>query len=274
MLAGYFAITPVSDLNFVNLTMLMISSGLLYVSGVIFNDYFDIEIDRKERPSRPLVSGKVSKRNAMKIGLISMISAAILSFFVSWSSFAIAIFLSSAIFAYDYKLKHNRILGPISMGGSRFLNVLLGSSPLLQLPINVNLGKPFFVAIILFVYVVVIILFSKKEISGMNSKKQTVILFSIVYFIIATIGIAIVLGVFKTWSIVILVCFVVIISLIFKQIIVRDATSIQKGIKNMIISIIILDSIFVSGTAGLLYGLPTLLFLLPTVLLSRKFYVT
>jgi hypothetical protein len=42
----------------------------------------------------------------------------------------------------------------------------------------------------------------------------------------------------------------------------------------MIISIIILDSVFVSGIIGLTYGFATLLLIIPSVILARKLYLT
>src|SRR5271170_6826191 len=36
---------------------LLVASTLLYWSGMVWNDYFDLEQDRKERPGRPLASG-------------------------------------------------------------------------------------------------------------------------------------------------------------------------------------------------------------------------
>jgi len=274
VVAGYLTVTPISELNYANLIMLMASSVLLYVSGVMFNDYFDIEIDRKERPFRPLPSGAITKQRTMQIAGVLMASAITLVFFVSWSSFVIAIFLSCMIFAYDYRLKNNKVFSPITMGGTRFLNVIMGASPALQLPFQSNLSELVFVAGSIFAYIVVITLFSKKELSGIKSRIHTIILFSVIYAIIASITIATFLGFFKTWSLVILIPYTVIMSIIFKQALSGDASSIQRVIKNMVISIIILDGVFVSGVAGLSYGLPTLLFLLPSILLSRKFYVT
>jgi len=273
VVAGYLAVTPISELNYVNLGILMASSMLFYVSGVIFNDYFDIEIDRKERPSRPLPSGAISKKTTIQIAIVLMASAITLAFFVSWSSFVIALFLASMIIGYDYRLKNNKIFSPITMGGTRFLNVIMGASPAL-LSFQSNLSELGFVASSVFAYVVVITLFSKKELSGIKSRIHTIILFSVIYAIIASITIATFLGFFKTWSLVILIPYTVIMSVIFKQALSGDASSIQRVIKNMVISIIILDGVFVSGVAGLSYGLPTLLFLLPSILLSRKFYVT
>ncbi|MGI0088639.1 MAG: UbiA family prenyltransferase [Nitrosotalea sp.] len=274
IVAGYLTITPVSDLNFASLGMLMLSSALLYISGVVFNDYFDIEVDKKERPFRPLPSGSISKQRAMQLALVLMASAVVLAFFVSWLSFIIAIFLSCAILSYDYRLKHSKFFGPITMGSTRFLNVILGASPNIYLPIQPYFLQPLFAASSMFAYVVIIALFSRKEISGIQSRKQTIILFSFVYAITASIAIATLLDLFKMWSFVILVPFIIILGIIFKQTLSGDASAIQRAIKNMVIAIIILDSIFVGGTAGLPYGLFTLLFLLPSVLLSRKFYVT
>lgn len=274
VVAGYLTVTPISELNYVSITMLMTSSALLYVSGVIFNDYFDIEVDRKERPFRPMPSGAISKQRAIQIAVVLMASAITLASFVSWSSLAIALFLSCMILGYDYRLKNNKILSPITMGGTRFLNVIMGASPALQLPFQSNLSELVFVASSMFVYVVIIVLFSKKELSGIKSKRHTIILFSVIYAIIASIAIVTLLGLFKTWSLVVLIPYTVIISFIFKQTLSGNATSVQSAIKNMVIAIIILDCIFVSGVAGLSYGLPVLLFLLPAILLSKKFYVT
>lgn len=274
VVAGYLMVTPVSDLNYASLAILMISSAFFYVSGIIFNDYFDIELDKKERPSRPLPSGAVSKKRAGQIALWLMGSAMIFAFFVSWSSFAVAIFLSGIILAYNYRLKHNKTLGPITMGGTRFLNVIFGASPTIQLAFPTNFWQLIFVASCVFVYVVVISLFSSKEISGIKSRQRVIVLFSINYIVITAIAIATFLGLFKPWSFVILAPFTVVMSIIFRQALLGDALVVQRAIKNMIISIIILDCVFVSGAAGLLYGLPMLTFLLPSIFLSRKFYVT
>jgi len=45
-------------------------------------------------------------------------------------------------------------------------------------------------------------------------------------------------------------------------------------VRNLVLSIIILDSLFVSGSIGLVYGLSILLFLIPAIILSRRFYMT
>ena len=246
----------------------------LYVSGVIFNDYFDIEIDRKERPFRPLPSGSISAQRAKKIAIGLMAFAVILAITVSLSSFIISVFLSGVILAYDYGLKHGKFSGPLSMGGARFLNVIFGASPILNLSLQTNFLQLFFAAVSVLTFVTVIAGFSRKEMSGMREGRPIIILFAVIYMIILLITVTTLLGLFMIWSLVILFPLAIIISIIFKQTLSGEPEAIRKGIKNMVISIIILDSIFISGVAGLVYGLLTLSFLLPSILLSRKLYVT
>src|SRR5436305_949255 len=54
------------------LLCLLAASTLLYWSGMIWNDYFDLDEDRRERPSRPLACGLVSVRTAVLLGFGSM----------------------------------------------------------------------------------------------------------------------------------------------------------------------------------------------------------
>src|SRR5215467_13020791 len=94
ILTGYFAVVFPSPTNISNLSILMLSSALLYISGIVFNDYFDIEIDRKERPLRPLVTGIITSKKAFTTALAAMVAANILVFTVDVISLIVAIILS------------------------------------------------------------------------------------------------------------------------------------------------------------------------------------
>ena len=50
--------------------LLVLASGLLYMAGMVWNDYFDLAEDKRDRPFRPLPSGRVSVRAAVIIGLL------------------------------------------------------------------------------------------------------------------------------------------------------------------------------------------------------------
>jgi 4-hydroxybenzoate polyprenyltransferase len=95
---------------------------LLYISGIVFNDFFDIEIDRKERPFRPLPSNEITKQKALIIVTASMIIANLLAFAAGTASLIVAIILSAAIIGYDSRLKRT-MAGPLTMGSARFLNI-------------------------------------------------------------------------------------------------------------------------------------------------------
>jgi 4-hydroxybenzoate polyprenyltransferase len=104
------------------------SSMLLYASGTILNDVFDFEIDRRERPSRPLPSGRVSRPIAAWLGGLGLALGPVLAFASGSSQSALlAAVLALVILAYDGGLKRTW-LGPVTMGTCRGLNLLLGAS--------------------------------------------------------------------------------------------------------------------------------------------------
>jgi 4-hydroxybenzoate polyprenyltransferase len=248
----------------------MVSSGLLYVAGIALNDYFDVEIDRKERPSRPLPSGSVPKRHAMAIALIALIAANAIALLAAGpASLAVSLALTAMIIAYDYKLKHTHA-GPFAMGGTRFLNVILGASPAILFAGTGMQLVAVFAAASLFVYVVAITLLSRKEV---GSEKPSLLPFSMVFALVAAIA---VLGLpTLRWEFLItLSLFAAVMIVTFKQHTATGSPSVQKAVRNMVISIIILDSVFVSGTAGLFYGMATLLLIAPAIVLAKKLYVT
>lgn len=104
------------------------ASMAIYAAGIALNDLFDFEIDRAERPGRPLPSGKVSRRSAAWLGggLLALgLVLAVLS--GSWASLVVAALLAGCVVAYDSGVKRTP-LGPELMGVCRGLNVLLGMS--------------------------------------------------------------------------------------------------------------------------------------------------
>ena len=65
------------------LIMLALSSMCIYAAGILWNDLFDLEEDRRERPSRPLPSGQISVRLAWlvstRLAVVGAIFAALVS---------------------------------------------------------------------------------------------------------------------------------------------------------------------------------------------------
>lgn len=128
---GYLITHP--DLQPINdFALLVAASCMLYLSGMVLNDVFDSESDARDRPDRPIPSGRVSLRAATAAGWGLLAGGVLIAWFVSvqdndWRPGAIATLLAACILLYDGALKRTR-LAPIVMGECRTLNVLLGMS--------------------------------------------------------------------------------------------------------------------------------------------------
>lgn len=274
ILAGYFAAvttTAAAEADGVHLIAIMVSSGLLYIAGIVLNDYFDIEIDKKERPSRPLPSGKISKGYALTIAIVALLIANIIALVVGPISLAISLALTLLIIAYDYQLKYT-VLGPFAMGGTRSLNVIFGASPVLLYTDNHSVAIVAAAAASLFFYVSSITILSKKEV-GKERPNSTLVILIVFGVILAIVPLGMLLQ-FEWTFLLNLSLFAGVTIVTFRQYIAKEVPSVQKAVRNMVISIIILDSVFVTGTAGLPYGLATLLLIAPVVVLAKKLYVT
>lgn len=99
---------------------LCIAMALFYTAGMYLNDILDLEIDRQQRPDRPIPSGAISLSTAwivtialFAIGLALVIPAGL-------SAMIAAIALIVCIAVYDAWHKGNPI-GPLFMGGTRVL---------------------------------------------------------------------------------------------------------------------------------------------------------
>ncbi|MGE0610099.1 MAG: UbiA family prenyltransferase, partial [Pirellulales bacterium] len=111
---------------------LVAASCLLYTAGMVLNDVFDLDIDARERPHRPLPSGRISPRVAGWLGAELMLMGTAAGWITSslageYRTGLAATALAAAVLLYDRWLKRTP-LGPLSMGSCRFLNVLLGMS--------------------------------------------------------------------------------------------------------------------------------------------------
>jgi len=89
ILVGFFLVQE-SYVNLGFIIPLLLTSGFLFLAGMIFNDYFDYELDKKERPSRPLPSGAISKKSAFFLGVIFLLIANISSSLVGVQSLMIS----------------------------------------------------------------------------------------------------------------------------------------------------------------------------------------
>ncbi|MEQ9411516.1 MAG: UbiA family prenyltransferase [Fuerstiella sp.] len=137
ILCGFLISTPERSLPTLlsqpELWLLLLASSGLYLGGMVLNDVFDADLDRRERPERPIPSGQITKRNAavfgaflMAIGPGAALAAGLMSN-TGHTGVQIACVLAAAVVLYDAVLK-STVLGPLGMGLCRFLNLMLGAS--------------------------------------------------------------------------------------------------------------------------------------------------
>ena len=107
------------------LIMLALSSMCIYAAGILWNDLFDLEEDRRERPSRPLPSGQIPVRLAWLVSTLLAAVGAVLAALVSPKVGLLGLSLLAVVFSYDRWTKRNA-LGPWNMGLCRGLNLALG----------------------------------------------------------------------------------------------------------------------------------------------------
>ncbi|HEX3869791.1 MAG TPA: UbiA family prenyltransferase [Pirellulales bacterium] len=132
VLMGYLFTHPEPQFG-LEFALLVATSVLLYTAGMVLNDVFDYEVDKVERPERPLPSGAIALVTATRLG-IALVAlglvcgglAGLQSNFPMRSG-AVTGALVVAIILYDRRLK-TTVLGPVAMGACRALNVLLGMS--------------------------------------------------------------------------------------------------------------------------------------------------
>ena len=136
---GYAIVRSASAVrgDWLTLLALLGASGCLYTAGIVLNDYFDYEIDLKERPKRPLPAGEISLGAARFAGLSLLLAGVVFAMIASWlnqnenphpwRTLAIAVLLSACIIGYNASLKAT-VFGPVAMGGCRFFNSLLAMS--------------------------------------------------------------------------------------------------------------------------------------------------
>jgi geranylgeranylglycerol-phosphate geranylgeranyltransferase len=89
--------------------------GLIDAGGNIINDYFDIEIDRINKPERPLPSGSISKGGSIALYIMSTSAGIILSLNLDPISSSIVIFSAIMLFLYSFRLKFIPLVGNLTI---------------------------------------------------------------------------------------------------------------------------------------------------------------
>ena len=261
--------------------MVVAASVLLYMAGMVLNDVFDAEVDARERPERPIPSGRVSWNFARLLGLEMLLIGVALGFAASFfvgdvRPGLVASALAVCVLLYDSWAKKGP-LGPVVMGSCRFFNALLGMS---LAAFTWSAGN-WVVATGLGVYVAGVTWFARTE--ARDSSRVQLALATLVM----GLGLAL-LWWFPAWSEWIIappnnwLFFWVVIGLLIgwrcvRAILAPTPAHVQTAVKQSILSLIVLDAAVAyaaQGPQGALWAFAILLLLIPTMFLGRWVYST
>ena len=129
-LAGYVvACVAAARVVELQLAVLPVLAALcLYVGGLIGNDVADEAEDRRDRPGRPIPSGRVTRLQALAVSVSCVVVGLLLAWMAGINTFYAAVFTQTAICAYNGGLKRFSIVGALVMGACRGGSVLLGAT--------------------------------------------------------------------------------------------------------------------------------------------------
>ncbi|MFO1152639.1 MAG: UbiA family prenyltransferase [Rhodospirillales bacterium] len=166
VLAGMTLAVGALDTDVFLLAALLPALSLAYVAGMYLNDAFDLAIDRRERPERPIPSGRVDRSTVFAAGFALLIAALVLLALVGfagvtggpvWAPFAAGTVLGVAIVAYDAWHKTNP-LAPVLMGLCRTLVYMTAALAFAPLTATVIVG-----ACVLWAYLIGLTYAAKEE---------------------------------------------------------------------------------------------------------------
>lgn len=282
-LLSHAVLEPVSEF-----VLLLAASACLYLSGMVFNDVFDVKQDTAERPIRPIPSGAVSLRQATLFGSTLMVCGLAFAWAADVRSLILASVLAVLILLYDGVMKRTP-LGPLFMGSCRTFNLLLGASTA-----GIRLAGAFqqpllWVALCMGVYITGVTLFAKRE-ATVNRRLPLLVAWIVIN--VGLVGVALWLGDFATqlglplppgvanprstlilWGVVAFTINRRVLMAVFDP----SPARIQPAVGVMLLSVIVLDSMYIYfkfGAQGIPYVVGVLLLLVPAMGLRRLIAMT
>ncbi len=111
LLGSYLAAMQIPELK-----PALIAAFIVFIetaAGNAINDYFDYEIDKINKPQRPIPSGRITRKEAKTLYLTLITIGILTSLLVNIYLFIMTIIASTALYTYSWKLKGTPLYGNI-----------------------------------------------------------------------------------------------------------------------------------------------------------------
>jgi 4-hydroxybenzoate polyprenyltransferase len=276
ILGAALASTVAGSVSIPGIAGLVLASVLLYAAGTTLNDYVDAEEDARERPERPIPSGDVSRRVALFVGVVLLVTGVEVAIVAGGATGgATAGALALAILLYDGVFKGSAA-GFLLMGASRGLNVLLGVAAAGVRPTELPAWILLVPAIVV-LYIAGVTYMAESE-TGVDGRGP--VLAAIGGAVIATLGVVALIAARRPPPVAAVVAVVLLVAFLVRVgrplwAAYTDPTPgvIGPAVGACVLGLALLDAT-IAATAGVAWALATVAFIVPAVGLSRVFDVT
>jgi 4-hydroxybenzoate polyprenyltransferase len=215
--------------------LVAVAMALFYTAGMILNDLFDEEVDRVQRPERPIPSGAVSRPAALVAATGLFVVGLALLLVAGLAPFLAGLGLVGLIVLYDAWHKANP-LSPVLMGGCRALVYVVAALAVAEL---VEL-EVWTAAAVLLLYIVGLTQVAKAEGGGLLAAwPMAAVLAAIGYWVgwVDSVWFALLLVVFAAW-------------VVRSLWLVRVPRRIGQGVVSLIAGVSLFDALAVASAGG------------------------
>jgi 4-hydroxybenzoate polyprenyltransferase len=268
-ISGFLISSNFTEINFLPIILLCISTIGLYGGGVVFNDVFDAALDKVERPERPIPKGVVTIREAGTLGGALLLMGIVAALMVDNISGLLALLIAFAALIYNKWSKHHVLAGPLNMGLCRGLNLLLGISI-----VTAALNEWWFLAFVPIIYIAAITMISRGEVRGGNKGALYFSVFLYGMVITAILLLSYSKGMFW-WTILFLLPFALMIFYaLLKAIRSPLPQNIGKAVKAGVIALILMNAAWAAAFGAIVLAFLIVLLLPLSLWMAKLFAVT
>ncbi len=259
-----------------SLAAVTLASACFYSFGMVLNDWFDYRKDLKERPDRPLPSGRIRRWQALLATFLLVLAGAGLSWLAGSKANAVAVLLIAAIVMYDVLLKEVPV-APAIMGLCRAINLLLGMAAVTHAPVPASPRLELWVCSALGIYVCGITIFARREAQvrqGWWPAVGAAVTWGGVLVLASVPSVFSEQGLSRTGHVWLAILLAIVVQRMGRALWKPEPAHVQSAVKAAILGIIVFDAALVAFTRGLPMSLPLLLLLVPAIWLGKWLYST
>ena len=119
-----------------------------WIAGLYLSDYLDRELDRIQKPHRPIPSGRITPKEALSAGFLFAFIGFLLTFLLTVYNILLVFVVALLVFGYARLSKARGLLGNLNRGivivAAYFFGVFATGYSLLEIPISIWILAPMF----------------------------------------------------------------------------------------------------------------------------------